>query len=82
MTTEKTMTQAVAEILTMERSVRKEYTYPRIADEMGLSRSQVIRYFQGKSSPKIDELDALCRILGLDMFDVMERARARQHPKG
>lgn len=77
METSRNLTQAVADALTAEKAVR-HVTYDALVDATGISRSQVIRYFQGKRSMTVAELEAICGVLGLDPLELLAEASRRK----
>jgi len=67
--------KAMAETLRIQKGARRT-TNQKIADATGISPSQVSNYLNGKKSPDVVELDAMCRFLKLDLVDdVIEPAR-------
>src|SRR5690349_71767 len=68
-----TLTQHIAGVLRAE-AARKRIGQTAIAEATGISQSQVSKYLAGKSSPNVDELEALCRAVGRRYLDVIAEA--------
>lgn len=78
MTINKSFTQAVGEVLTREKStIKPRITFDAVSERTGISRRQVIRYFAGERSMSLAELELVCDVLSLDLFDVMKQAQDR-----
>ncbi|MGW9345567.1 helix-turn-helix domain-containing protein [Streptomyces albidoflavus] len=45
-----------------------------IGDEAGISQSQMSKYLRGVRAPNVDELEAICAALELDVADVVTMA--------
>jgi transcriptional regulator with XRE-family HTH domain len=76
MNTPKGLTQAVADALTAEKAVQR-VTFDTLVEATGVSRSQIIRYFKGTRSMTVAELEAICRVLGLDPLALVAEASRR-----
>lgn len=78
MTTNKSFTQAVGEVITIEKSkIKPRITYDAVSERTGISLRQVKRYFAGERSMSVEELHSVCEVLGLDLPDVMKQAWGR-----
>lgn len=66
------LTVRVAKIL--RDAAGREFSNARIARELDVSPHQIGRYMKGTKSPNLEELDAICRIIGLDPMDVIRQA--------
>lgn len=66
------LTVRVAKIL--RDAAGREFSNARIARELDVSPHQIGRYMNGTKSPNLEELDAICRIIGLDPMDVIRSA--------
>lgn len=51
-------------------------TQGEVGEAAGVSQSQVSKYLRGVRVPDVDVLDDLCRALGLDIAEVVARAKA------
>ena len=51
-------------------------TQTSLGEMIGVSQSQVSKYLLGKKALNIDELDAICTILGLDIAAVIRVAKS------
>lgn len=67
----------IAGVLRAEQA-RSKIGQQAIADATGISQTQISKYLNGKSSPNVDELEAICRALGLDYINVVIEARQRE----
>lgn len=47
-----------------------------LAKSVGISRSQVSKYMRGDLSPTIDEIERMCKALGIDAVDTLAVAQA------
>ncbi|WP_162817545.1 helix-turn-helix domain-containing protein [Microbacterium paraoxydans] len=58
----------------------------RVADEAGISPSQLSRALTGKKVFTLDQLDAVCIVVGVDLIDVVSSAdaatKSRPRPVG
>ena len=61
------------------RMARLGITQSQLADAVNLSQSQLSKQLRGIRQLNIDELDAICRALGLDITDVFNEAQAAVH---
>lgn len=68
------LSTAVADIL-QAAFTASGHTQSHVADQAGISQSQLSKYLRGVRVPTIDVLDDLCRALELDVADVIRRAR-------
>jgi transcriptional regulator with XRE-family HTH domain len=68
---------AVSAVLRAEAAAQK-LTWPALADLSGVSKSTMSNYLNDVSAPKLEALDRICAALGLDLLEVLRRARERQ----
>lgn len=74
------MTQYLAAAL-RARAAEGQVTQTQIAQVTGISQSQVSKLLRGRRVLDIDELDAICHVLGLDIGEVLTIAahKASRH---
>lgn len=71
------LTEAIASIL-REAVEDRGLLQRQVADAIGQSQTQVSRYLRGEVTMDAEEIDKMCRFLGLNIADVITRAdRAR-----
>lgn len=66
----------IAGVLRAEKA-RQRISQVAIAEATGISQSQVSKLLAAKVAPTVDELVALCRVLGLGYLDVNVEAERR-----
>lgn len=78
MTTDETsaLDRAVAAVIRAEAAAQK-VSWPALASLSGVSKSSMSNYLNEVSSPKLSTLDAISGALGLDLLEVLARARER-----
>ncbi|MCK2031230.1 helix-turn-helix domain-containing protein [Microbacterium galbinum] len=72
-------------MLLSEAIAERGLAQARVADEAGISPSQLSRVLTGKKVFTLDQLDAVCSVIGVDLIDVVAAADAattsRPRPK-
>lgn len=69
--------EAVTAVLRAEAAAQK-LTWPALAELSGVSKSTMSNYLNDVSAPKLEALDRISAALGLDLLEVLRRARERQ----
>lgn len=64
-----------AELRRIRRS--KDKTLEQVGDAVGLKKNTISAYEKGKVSIPIDNLDAICRYLGVDYLDLLADVQRR-----
>ncbi|HEY9266135.1 MAG TPA: helix-turn-helix transcriptional regulator [Microbacterium sp.] len=56
-------------------------TQEQVGEASGISQSQVSKYLRGVRVPDVDQLDALCDALGLDIAAVVATAKRQRRTR-
>ena len=67
------LTEAIASIL-REAVESRGLLQRQVADAIGQSQTQVSRYLRGEVTMDAEEIDKMCRAVGLNIADVITRA--------
>ena len=67
------LTEAIASIL-REAVESRGLLQRQVADAIGQSQTQVSRYLRGEVTMDAEEIDKMCRVVGLNIADVITRA--------
>jgi len=68
---------AVSAVIRAEAAAQK-LTWPALGELSGVSKSTMSNYLNDVSAPKLEALDRISAALGLDLLEVLRRARERQ----
>src|SRR5699024_6853570 len=71
-----TLQEAIVQVLKNEMDSRK-ISYRKLEDRTGINTGTISKIFSGENSLRIERLDQLCDGIGVDIFDVMKRAKQR-----
>ena len=69
-----TLQEAIVQVLKDEMDNRK-ISYRKLEDRTGINTGTISKIFSGETSLRIERLDQLCDGIGVDIFDVMKRAK-------
>jgi transcriptional regulator with XRE-family HTH domain len=68
---------AVSAVIRAEAAAQK-LTWPALAELSDVSKSTMSNYLNDVSAPKLESLERIAAALGLDLLEVLHRARERQ----
>lgn len=69
-------TKAIARRVNSE----KQLSNAELARQTGISRPHLIKMLQGGKHWDVDQLDAICKALGLDIVEIIDAAEKEAHP--
>lgn len=67
------LTEAIASIL-RDAVEGRGLTQTQVAESIGQSQSQVSKYLRGETTMDAEEIDKVCRLVGISIADVITQA--------